>query len=32
MIQRLPTALAQVQAGHTSENFLNENRQTIYSS
>ena len=31
MLQRLPIALAQVTAGNTSENFLNEIRQTIYS-
>ena len=30
-IQRLPTALAQVKAYNTSENLLNEIRQTIYS-
>ena len=29
--QRLPIALAQVKAGNTSENFLNEIRQIIYS-
>ena len=32
MLQRLPIALAQVKAGNTSENLLNEIRQTIYSS
>ena len=32
MIQRLPIALAQVKAGNTSENLLNEIRQIIYSS
>ena len=31
MLQRLPIALAQVKAGITSENLLNEIRQTIYS-
>ena len=31
MLQRLPIALAQVQAGNTCENFLNEIRQKIYS-
>ena len=31
MLQRLPTALAQVQAGNTSENLLNEIRLIIYS-
>ena len=31
MLQRLPIALAQVKAGKTSENLLNEIRQTIYS-
>ena len=31
MIQRLPIALAQVTAGNTSENVLNEIRQIIYS-
>ena len=31
MIQRLPIALAQVKAGETSENLLNEIRQIIYS-
>ena len=31
MIQRLPTALAQVKAGSASENVLNETRQNIYS-
>ena len=31
MIQRLPVALAQVKAGNTSENLLNEIRQIIYS-
>ena len=31
MLQRLTTALAQVKAGNTSENFLNEIRQIIYS-
>ena len=31
MLQRLPTALAQVKAGNTFENFLNEIRQIIYS-
>ena len=29
--QRLPIALAQVKANNTSENFLNESRQIIYS-
>ena len=31
MLQRLPIALAQVKAGNTSENLLNEIRQMIYS-
>ena len=31
MFQRLPIALAQVQAGNTSENLFNETRQKIYS-
>ena len=31
MLQRLPIALAEVKAGNTSENLLNEIRQTIYS-
>ena len=31
MLQRLITALAQVKAGNTSENLLNEIRQIIYS-
>ena len=31
MIQRLPMALAQVKAGNTSENLLNEITQIIYS-
>ena len=31
MIQRLPIALAQVKAGNTSENLLNEIGQIIYS-
>ena len=31
MLQRLPTALAQVKAGNTSEKLLNEIRQIIYS-
>ena len=31
MLQRLPIALAQVKAGHTSENLLNEIKQIIYS-
>ena len=31
MLQRLPVALAQVKAGNTSENLLNETRQIIYS-
>ena len=31
MLERLPIALAQVQAGNTSENLLNEIRQIIYS-
>ena len=31
MIQRLPIALAQVTAGNTSENLLNEIRQIAYS-
>ena len=31
ILRRLPIALAQVKAGNTSENFLTEIRQTIYS-
>ena len=31
MLQRLPVALAQIKAGNTSENLLNEIRQVIYS-
>ena len=31
MLQRLPIALAQVTAGNTSENLLNEIREIIYS-
>ena len=31
MLQRLPLSLAQVKAGNTSENLLNEIRQIIYS-
>ena len=31
MLQRSPIALAQVKAGNTSENLLNEIRQIIYS-
>ena len=31
MLQRSPVALAQVKAGNTSENLLNEIRQIIYS-
>ena len=31
MLQRLPIALAQVKAGNTSKNLLNEIRQIIYS-
>ena len=31
MLQRLPMALAQVKVGNTSENLLNEIRQTTYS-
>ena len=31
MLRRLPIALAQVKAGNTFENLLNEIRQTIYS-
>ena len=31
MLQRLPIALAQVKAGNTSENILNEIKQIIYS-
>ena len=30
MLQRLPIAFAQIKAGNTSENFLNEIRQIIY--
>ena len=31
MLKRLPIALAQVKAGNTSENLLNETRQVMYS-
>ena len=31
MLQRLPIALAQIKAGNTSDNLLNETRQIIYS-
>ena len=31
MLQRLPIALAQVKAGNTFENLLNEIKHTIYS-
>ena len=31
MLQVLPTTLAQVKAGNTSENLLNEIKQIIYS-
>ena len=31
MLQRLTIALAQVKAGNTSENVLNESRQIMYS-
>ena len=31
MLQRLPIALVQVQAGNNSENLLNEIRQIVYS-
>ena len=31
MLQRLPIALAQVKAGDTSENVLNDIKQIIYS-
>ena len=31
MLQRLPIALAQIKAGNTSDNLLNEIRQIIYS-
>ena len=31
MLQRIHIALAQVKAGNTSENLLNETRQIIYS-
>ena len=31
MLQRIPIALAQVKAGHTPKNLLNEIRQIIYS-
>ena len=31
MLQRFPIALAQVKAGNTSENLLNEIRQIMYS-
>ena len=31
MLQKLPIALAQVKAGNTFENFLNEIRQIVYS-
>ena len=31
MLQRIPTALAQLKAGNTSENLLNKTRKIIYS-
>ena len=31
MLERLPIAFAQVKAGNTSENLLNEIRQIVYS-
>ena len=31
MLQRLPTALAQIKAGNNSENLLKEIRQTVHS-
>ena len=31
MLQGIPTALAQLKAGNTSENLLNETRKIIYS-
>ena len=31
MLERLPTALAQVKAGNNSKNLLNEIRQIVYS-
>ena len=31
MLQRLPIAIAQVNAGNNSENLLNEIRQVVYS-
>ena len=31
MLQRLPIAFAQIKAGNTSENLLNEIKQVIYS-
>ena len=31
MLQRLPTALAQVKAGNNSESLLNEIKQIVYS-
>ena len=31
MLERLPTALAQVKAGSNSKNLLNEIRQIVYS-
>ena len=31
MLQRLPIALAQLEAGNNSESLLNEIRQTVYS-
>ena len=31
MLQRLPTALAQIKAGNNSENLLNEIRQIVHS-
>ena len=31
MLQRIPTPLAQLKAGNTSENLLNETRKIIYS-
>ena len=30
MLQRLPIAIAQVKAGNTSKNLINETRQIIY--
>ena len=31
MVQRLPTALAQIKAGNNSKNLINKKRQIVYS-